>query len=188
MPARTPVDFGSFRLDSQEACRLATKNDPTAVDDSIIVALRRISQAVDTYSRYLLQEFGLTAPQIGALRALQRQEPLGSSQLAERLHLTAQTMAGIVSRLEQRGLISRTRDSRDRRAVRLHITVEGRRLADSAPSLLSDRFRKELDQLREWERTQILSVLQRVAAMMNAAEMPHEPFFFIAAEDSTDQR
>ena len=47
-------------------------NAPLPLDDSIIVALRRISQAVDTYSRHLLHEFSLTAPQIGALRALQR--------------------------------------------------------------------------------------------------------------------
>jgi hypothetical protein len=85
------------------------RNDLPALDDLIIIALRRISQAVDTYSRQLLQEFGLTAPQIGALRALQREQLIGPGQLAERLHLSSQTMAGIVSRLEQRGLVTRTR-------------------------------------------------------------------------------
>jgi DNA-binding MarR family transcriptional regulator len=158
-----------------ERHRVPARNDPPALDDQIIIALRRISQAVDTYSRHLLQGFGLTAPQIGALRALQREQPIGPGQLAERLNLSAQTMVGIVSRLEQRGLVTRTRDPRDLRAFQLRITAEGKRLADS--SLLSERFRKELSQLQEWERTQILSSLQRVAAMMNVAEVPPEPFF-----------
>jgi len=153
------------------------KNPSLPLDDAIIVSLRQISQAVDTYSRHLFHEFGLTAPQIGALRALQRREHLGPGQLAEQLHLSAQTMAGIVSRLEQRGLITRARDERDRRAFELRITVDGARLADAAPSLLSDRFRQELSRLQEWERTQMLASLQRIAAMMNADEVPPEPYF-----------
>ena len=175
------------RRDNIVESSFLANNDPLPLDDAIIVALRRISQAVDTYSRHLLHAFSLTAPQIGALRALQRQEPIGPGQLAEQLHLSAQTMAGIVSRLEQRGLITRTRDERDRRAFQLRITPDGARLADSAPSLLSDRFRQELSRLQAWERTQILASLQRVATMMNAEEVPPEPFFdHTTSDDEVD--
>lgn len=146
------------------------------LDELIIVALRRISQAVETYSRFLLQEYGLTAPQIAALRAIERHAALGPSQLAEQLHVSAQTVAGIISRLEQRELITRERDERDRRAFRLTVTAEGKRLAASAPSLLSDHFRRELGRLPDWERTQLLASLQRIASLMNAAQVPVEPF------------
>ena len=46
------------------------------LDNQIIIAIRRISHSVEVYSRFLWQEFGLTAPQLGTLRELQnRKEP-----------------------------------------------------------------------------------------------------------------
>jgi len=148
------------------------------VDEQIIVALRRISQAIDTYSRYLWQEHGLTAPQLGALRELKRHTDVTPGRLADLLHVTPQTMAGIVNRLMQRGLITRQRDERDRRSYMIHITDEGLRLADAAPSLLRDRFRSELASLEQWEQTQMLATLQRIATMMSAADVEDEPFLF----------
>jgi DNA-binding MarR family transcriptional regulator len=156
------------------------------LDELIIVALRRISQAVETYSRFLLQEYGLTAPQIAALRAIERHGALAPGQLADQLHVSAQTVAGIVSRLEQRELIARERDERDRRAFRLTIRPEGGRLAATAPSLLSDHFRRELGKLQDWERTQLLASLQRIASLMNAAEVPVEPFLVHEAPPASD--
>ena len=44
-----------------------------------------------------------------------------------------------------------------------------------APSLLQDRFRSELSRLEEWERTQILALLQRLASMMDAEAIDAAP-------------
>ena len=151
-------------------------SEPLPLDEQIIVALRRISQAIDTYSRYLWLEHGLTSPQLGALRELKRHKDVTPGRLADLLHVTPQTMAGIVNRLLQRGLITRERDERDRRSYMIHITDEGLRLADAAPSLLRDRFRSELASLEQWERTQMLATLQRIAEMMSAANVDDEPF------------
>jgi DNA-binding MarR family transcriptional regulator len=141
------------------------------LDEQIIVALRRISQAIDTYSRYLWLEHGLTSPQLGALRELKRHTDVTPGRLADLLHVTPQTMAGIVNRLLQRGLINR-------RSYMIHITDEGLRLADAAPSLLRDRFRNELASLEQWQQTQMLATLQRIAEMMSAANVEDEPFLF----------
>lgn len=147
------------------------------IDEQIIVSLRAISQAIDTYSRFLWREYALTAPQLGALRELIR-EPQTPARLAERMHLSPQTMTGIVSRLLDRKLVSRTPDERDRRSYSLTITPEGRQLADAAPSLLRDRFRAELGKLQPWEQTQMLATLQRIAAMMSADSASDEPFLY----------
>jgi hypothetical protein len=80
------------------------------------------------------------------------------------------------SRLMQRDLIVRQRDERDRRSYIVRITDEGLRLADAAPSLLRDKFRAELASLAEWEQTQMLATLQRIATMMSAADVVEEPF------------
>lgn len=153
---------------------------PTSLplDEQIIVALRRIAQSIDTYSRFLWLEHGLTAPQLGALRELKRHKDVTPGRLADLLHVTPQTMAGIVSRLLQRGLVTRQQDERDRRSYMIHITDEGLRLADAAPSLLRDQFRTALAGLQDWERTQMLATLQRIAAMMSAENVEEVPFLY----------
>ncbi|HBL47553.1 MAG TPA: hypothetical protein DDZ90_29625, partial [Planctomycetaceae bacterium] len=43
------------------------------------------------------------------------------------------------------------------------------------PSLLQDRFRRELLMLQQWEQTQMLSTLQRIASMMDAENIDASP-------------
>ena len=37
---------------------------PLSLEDQVLVALRRITRAIDLHSRELMQEIGLTAPQL----------------------------------------------------------------------------------------------------------------------------
>jgi DNA-binding MarR family transcriptional regulator len=148
----------------------------TALEEQIIVALRQITQAIDLYSRSLLQEVGLSAPQIAVLREVAATEDVTPTRLAEELHLSPQTIAGILNRLEERRLVVREKQSSDRRSVRIRITSAGHAAAAMAPPLLRDQFRARLGQLQDWERTQILATLQRVASLMNASSLAVEPF------------
>jgi DNA-binding MarR family transcriptional regulator len=65
---------------------------------------------------------GLTGPQVAAMAALVKDGPATVTQLAQRLHLSHSTTSGIVDRLQARGLLSRTRDDRDRRVSRVAVT------------------------------------------------------------------
>ncbi|MDZ4782242.1 MAG: MarR family transcriptional regulator [Planctomycetia bacterium] len=149
-----------------------------SLEDEIVLTLRRVSQAVDTHSRYLWQEYGLTAPQLGTLRELDQTDKLTPTALSERIHVSAATLAGILKRLEARGLIRRKRDEADRRSHTLSLTEEGRRLSRQAPSLLRDQFRTKLAKMKPWERTHMLAILQRVAEMMDAPDDGEAPFLY----------
>ncbi len=164
----------------------------TRVEDQIAAAIRRIIRAVDLYSRRLLEEHGLTAPQLTALRELVRMGDAPIGVLARAVHLSQPTLTGILDRLERRGLILRTRDGEDRRAVKVTVTATGRELLSRAPHLLHERFRSELGKLRDWEQHLMLSSLLRLADMMDAgppgaaaqflyAAAEPEPFAAIAA-------
>src|SRR6188768_1241801 len=144
--------------------------------NQIIVAIRRISHSVEVYSRFLWQEFGLTAPQLGTLRELQKRTEGTPTQIAEWMCICPATVAGILKRLHERKLIHRNRDRKDGRSIVVRISDEGIRLAAEAPSLLRDDFCQKLSRLENWERTQILYVLQRVACMMNVEDLDHAPF------------
>jgi DNA-binding MarR family transcriptional regulator len=135
-------------------------------EDQIVVAIRRIMHAFELHSRQLVDRAGMTLPQLAVLRKTAElgRTPIGS--LARAVHLSQPTVSGILDRLERRGLLQRVRDEHDRRAVNINITASGEELLSRAPSQLQDAFREQLQELQEWELTQMLSVLQRVAAMM----------------------
>jgi DNA-binding MarR family transcriptional regulator len=144
-------------------------------EDEILSALRRIMRAHDMRSRMLLQGYGLTAPQLTTLLAIARLEPVTAGVVAREVHLGHSTITGILDRLERRGWIGRRRGELDRRSVNLCLTEAGRRVLESAPSLMDDRFRQRLGELAQWERTQILATLQRIADMMDLHTMGLAP-------------
>jgi len=149
--------------------------EPPGLEDQIIVALRRITRAIDLHSRELLQRFGLTAPQLAALSAIERLQPISVGALARSIHLSQATLTGVLDRLQRQSLIHRARDANDRRSVVVELTASGAGVLNRAPSLLQDRFRRELGRLHPWERTQMLATLQRIAQMMVAEELKPAP-------------
>ncbi|MGD9644551.1 MAG: MarR family winged helix-turn-helix transcriptional regulator [Pirellulales bacterium] len=150
-----------------------------SIEDQIVLALRRISQAIEQYSRELLRDFGLTAPQLATLREIQSGQRNSPVALAEALHVSQPTVSGILSRLEQQGLIERRKSETDRRSNAAVLTEKGTELTAKAPPLLRERFRQELALLPEWRRTEVLSTLQMLATMMHAPEISEGAFLFI---------
>lgn len=155
------------------------------LEDQILVALRRITRAIDIRSRTLLQDYGLTAPQLTTLQAISRLEPTTAGALAKEVHLGQPTVTGILNRLERRGMVERVRGDQDRRTVLVNLTLEGKRVLNDAPSLLQDQFQNELGKLLEWERTQILATLQRIADMMDASTIDAAPVLSSELADVT---
>ncbi len=141
-----------------------------SIEDQIVISLRRITRAMDLRSRTLLQQNGLTTPQLTALWAISRLQPVTAGVVAREIHLGHSTVTGILDRLERRGWIGRARGDRDRRSLSLCLTPEGQRVLSSAPNLLQGGFQQRLATLQPWERTQILATLQRVADMMGVQE------------------
>ena len=157
------------------------------IEDQVIVALRRITRAIDLHSRDLMQQVGLTAPQLATLLAIDKLQPITVGALAKSIHLSQATLTGILTRLETRTLLSRVRSVSDRRTVVVELTEEGRAVLEDAPSLLRDRFRRELLKLQEWEQTQMLATLQRIASMMDAEEIDAAPVLATGAATATSQ-
>jgi len=146
-------------------------NQPLSPDEEIVTSLRKIMRAIDLHSRSLVESIGMTGPQLATLQATGRLGPTPANAIAREVRLSQATVTGILTRLESRQLITRLRSEVDRRAVVVTVTEAGQRLLDQAPSLLQDRFRKELARLEEWEQLLILSTLKRVASLMGAEDL-----------------
>lgn len=145
------------------------------IQGKILIALRRIVRAIDLHSRRLVQEFGLTGPQIIVLRELLQHEKMHAADLARAVNLSHATVTDILNRLEKRGFISRTRSVEDKRRILVTPTESAAALVAKSPPLLQEQFATQLADLQEWELTQILSVLQRIALMMDAKQVAASP-------------
>jgi len=155
-----------------------------ALEEQIVVAIRRIIRAIDVHSKQLVDEVGLTGPQLMTLKAAAELGTASVGALAKAVHLSGPTLTGILDRLLRRGLINRVPATQDRRSVVITVTDAGRGVLATAPSLLQERFRKKLASLADWERTMVLAMLQRVAAMMEAGELDAAPVLDSGALDS----
>jgi len=149
-------------------------NRHSDIGDQVIVALRRVIRAVDLHSRTLVESHGLTGPQALILKGLEGGS-LSAGELASRVNLSQGTVTDILNRLEKRGLIIRIRDSQDRRRVRIQLTADGQSILEQSPPLLQERFAQRFNNLQDWERTQLLASLQRIAAMMDAEDIDASP-------------
>lgn len=145
------------------------------IEDEIVASLRRIVRAIDLQSRRMVDACGLTGPQIVVLREAGRLSGSSVGALARAVSLGQPTVSGILDRLEAQGLVRRKRSRTDRRAVSVTVTAAGARVLRSAPSLLQDQFRARLSQLEDWEQTQMLALLQRLASMMDADALDAAP-------------
>lgn len=157
-------------------------------DATVVPALRRIQRAVERHSRKLLDEHGLSGPQLGALRELERCGALTPAEIAARLFLSRATVTGVVARLVARGLVVRGPAPGDRRSVRLALAEPGAALLARAPSLLDERFGAALRELQPWERLALLSALERIASMMESPPTPRRPSARRARRSVSDAR
>lgn len=155
-----------------------------SVQEQVIAAIRRITRAIDLHSRDLLQKNGMTIPQLAALRAIGRRQPVTVGELAKHIHLGQATVTGILDRLEKRGFIARRRGDRDRRSVVVQLTPDGEIFLAEAPSLLQERFHRKLSKLEQWEQTMILATLQRIATMMDADDIDAAPVLLSGDADA----
>ncbi len=158
-----------------------------SIENQIVAAIRRIMRAVDLHSRHLAEEHGLTGPQLATLQAAARLGEASTGALARAVHLSGPTVTGILDRLAKRGLVDRARNGQDRRSVTVTLTHSGQEVLAVAPSLLQDRFRRELVRLEEWEQTMILAMLQRIAAMMDAESLDASPVLVPGPVDAATQ-
>jgi DNA-binding MarR family transcriptional regulator len=145
------------------------------LSDQMLRALRRVMRAVDLHSRQLAQDYGITGPQALVLRECLGSGGLAAGELARRVSLSQATLTDILNRLEQRGLICRSRSLADRRRVVVDVTAAGRVLAETSPPLLQERFVQRFDALPDWEQNLLLSSLQRIAELMDASDLETAP-------------
>ncbi|NGO06827.1 MarR family transcriptional regulator [Streptomyces sp. HC44] len=102
---------------------VATKTSP-----SLLYMVKQVELVVRSHLDELLRPTGITALQYTSLTVLERHDGLSAAQLARDSFVTAQSVADVVRALENRGLVRRERNPRNRRELLILLTESGRDL------------------------------------------------------------
>jgi DNA-binding MarR family transcriptional regulator len=113
----------------------------------------------------------------------------GQSQqaLSNALKIHRSAVVALVDDLEQRGLAERRRDPVDRRAYTLYLTPAGRDLLGELERTADERDVELLSALNASERSQLISLLQRVADSQGLTEGVHPNLEPGEGDDRTGQ-
>ena len=88
----------------------------------------KLGNAVTYYRNLKMEDIDLTSVQSDAIIATLREPGITASQMKEQLQLSQSTVAGIIARLENKGLIAKTADREDGRKAMLTPTEQRRLL------------------------------------------------------------
>ncbi len=152
----------------------------------VLVSLRRIIRATDLQSKRVMKACGLTIPQVMVLRSIESLGDVSVKRISDDVSLSQATVTTILNRLEDRQLIERVRSVKDRRIVNARLTEKGTSMLPTVPPLLHEELIQNFENLEDWEKTHILSSLQRVASMMDAESIDAAPILDIDAIAKTN--
>lgn len=109
----------------------------------------------------LLKPHRITSAQYNVLRILRGAGPAGlcRNELRDRLLTRMPDVTRLLDRMEEAGLVSRTRDSDDRRLVSTRITEAGRKLVNKLDSRVNDFHKRRLGHLTDKQLGQLVDLL-----------------------------
>lgn len=100
--------------------------------------IKLLSQLMARKFQERLDPYGLTPFHWIVLCCLWEEDGLPTSGIGEKLQQVGGTLTGAIDRMEERGLIRRERDCRDRRIWRIWLTDVGKQLQEVLPPIASD--------------------------------------------------
>lgn len=110
-----------------------------------------------------LAPYGVTPGQYGVLRCLWDENGQTARKLAERLALDGSTLTGILDRMEQKGLIEKLPDPKDRRALQVILTATGRELQKPLLQAIEHANKKALVKLNDQQAESLKGLLEDIA-------------------------
>lgn len=144
-------------------------------DEELLIALRRVIRAIDLRSKQLSKNIGLTGPQLLVMRYVGQEPGVMVRQIADNVNLSAATVTNILDRLENRQYVNRVRSTEDKRKVGVFLTEQGQVMLKDAPTPFQEHFTNRFSKLQEWEQSQMVATLQRLAYMMDAEDIDVSP-------------
>ena len=122
--------------------------------------------------RGILNRHGLTEQQWRILRALMENSAMEPRQICEVCQLLSPSVAGVLARMEELGLVTRQRMASDQRRVRVSITPKSRALAKKMAPLIDAKYAELEAALGSGLLAETYALLDRLIDRLVSAEPP----------------
>lgn len=126
--------------------------------------IKLLSQLLARTFQERLEPFGLTPFHWVVLCCLWQEDGLATSTLGERLQQVGGTLTGVLDRMEERGLVRRERDSRDRRIWRIWLTAAGKQLEEELPPIALEIREKAMAGISQTEQELFSKLIDQAIA------------------------
>jgi DNA-binding MarR family transcriptional regulator len=130
--------------------------------DRIGPMMGKIHRAIRKELDNKFKEFSITPPQFEVLVLLWAEDGLLLSELGRKLSRDGPTITGVVDRMEKKQLVKRTRDERDRRAIKIVLTLKGVRLKGKLTTLRNEIIDKTIGNFTRNELEQLEYLLTKI--------------------------
>ena len=126
--------------------------------------LQRTASELDQQVARLLKPAGMTPAKFNVLRLLRRAGAAGlaCSEVSERLVRHDPDVTRLLDRLEARGLVTRSRDSEDRRVVTARITEAGLGVLEQFDAPIAALHARQFSPLSREQRRELVSLLKQL--------------------------
>jgi DNA-binding MarR family transcriptional regulator len=112
------------------------------------------------------QRLGITAQQRLVIRCVGKYPGMTAGRLAQLLHIDPGTASATLKRLDEKGILTRRRDPRDRRRTALGLTAKGRQLDRPLQGSVEDAAQRLLSEVRPADTRRAVSLLERLAKLL----------------------
>ena len=164
------VAANSLLVNSSPANPLPAKPLPVGAEQSLGYQIR---YAYRIFVKALAEELGpyrITTGQWSALRVLWQVEGLSQVELAQRMMVEKASLTAVLKALVVQGLITRVRNTRDRRKLNIFLTAAGKRLKTRALPIADKINKRATRHLSPVEAEQLRALLAQM--MRNLQDEP----------------
>ena len=136
----------------------------SSLQQEAYLSVVRTTSALTDRVEDLLKPFGITATQYNVLRILRGagQDGLCRNELRDRMLTRMPDMTRLLDRMEEAGLVTRSRERDDRRMVLTQITERGRELLGELDRPMTQLHREQLSQLNDAQLRSLIDLLTLV--------------------------
>src|SRR5438094_973063 len=123
-------------------------------------AIRSVVRALRINTRSIELKMGISLAQLFVLQQLAERPADSLNDLAERTATHQSSVSVVVRRLVERGLVSRTASSADKRRIEIDLTPSGRSLLTGAPQTIQTQLMLAMRRLPAGEQHQLADLLE----------------------------
>lgn len=137
---------------------------------SFMRLLWAVTHGLESKSKRMLSEIGVTGPQRLVLRIVGQNPNLAPGELARVLHVHPSSLTGVLHRLEQAKLLQRERDPKDGRRSTLTLTPIGRQINARRAGTVEAAVQRAMASLPNATLRSAEDVLKRLAAELDSLD------------------